>query len=256
MRYPHEPGFLPALVCVLAIAAIASATTPIYEEDFEGAGSDIADFGFTQPNGWNDGPQPVGVSAGLGGRALLPPTGGDQSLRHSTTPIDISPALADDVISITLRADMYATTLGGDGYVGISTGACCNNTGIHIGASAGAWKLDLRGMGDSDASGLHLIDTTGFDMLNKPVVVEAFVDLVANMVTGSVTDPATGDSISVATALIEPGNFAGITSISIQGVEIVQSPDIDNISLTYVIPEPATVALLGLGVLGLCRRRR
>jgi len=120
--------------------------------------------------------------------------------------------------------------------------------------AAGTSQVALRGLvpGPSPTAGLDwvtgtLICTTAFchafSQVNPWGVAGMDLTNFQISTTGFIIDPAT----PVGTVL----NFAWRTTPTIQGLDFFGVTNAPGVSITVVVPEPTTVALLGLGLLGL-----
>ena len=195
-----------ALAVLFAAAGVAQAVN--YQEDFEGAGSTLLDFGYgTQ--GFLNTPHPVGAAPGLGGRAAQQSNSG-----HWRVPITKNPFSTDPILH--WQADVYMAAAPGDSWLGVQKNICCNNEGLDIGNTAVGWTLDGRQLPDLGQidDGLELgqfnlgAGTSGYE---TPVTVHVAIDSNTSNLRVFITDRDTPSTVHVDRTIALTGIFC-ITS--------------------------------------------
>ena len=262
------------LALFLVMASTASAvqiTQTLFEEDFEGGdGFVAADYGWTSQGGPSDNLEvnsttnlPTGAydgdtyGAGTGARIW----GG---VSHVVPGVAASAANAD-VGSYTLSFDAsvaYGSNTNGTGNAGVHFGAY--NHGLFYNRNNGnGWRFESNML----AAGQTEKTTNPGLLANTPVRATMTYDMATNMVSArlvQISNPS--NSFDFTPVAFTDAELAGISTDLVIYSDINPYPtayadqgiDVDNILITQTlrIPEPATLALLGLGGLAMLRRRR
>ena len=268
------------IVAIFAGLCLGTAQADILlSEDFEGtldADPTIGDFGFTT-NDLNilTTAVPVGATSGLAGgsanQAALKPGG---SVAYWIRPV--APTFFGNTVRLTFDMDV-PDAYAGEGYVGLNTGSCCNESGIFVGLTGTGWNLDLQGL--AGGQNMFITESEGIASAGTTLGVSVQVDI---------TD--TGGTIGFGEIKVDLFNEGTTTSLpgtsqyvyNLNATQRALLPTLDNVAMGFAgatgineidnivvdqgppfgipgIPEPTSLALAVMGLIGfvtLSRRRK
>ena len=245
------------LIATLAVllAAVGVAQAVNYQENFEGAGSNLSDFGYAAESvvGGGDSSIITGVAGTNATTSRLSAGAGSMRIAHG---VDFTGA---DYVFF----EYDALFVSGDNWAGITTATCCNNEGIMVGKGL---SVDMRAnfpQASGNTQDLGVIQNEGASLLNTPVHIRMDYDRSGTgaVLTVEATPVGGGTSYGTWTENInatEADNIDLLTHFYIQAIGGNDRVEIDNI-VVGVVPEPTSLLLLSIGTLGLVvssRRRR
>jgi hypothetical protein len=155
--------------------------------------------------------------------------------------------------NITVSFDWYATTQGE------------GNMQLQYTSDGSTWNNVKLTLGGSDAGLVLSNNTTSANTVNGWFVSDSILNGVAGAgqdwftgLTATITDPAAGNDTNFAIRIVNAST--GVDDVSTQGKALNNSSGnwrLDNVDITgLAVPEPSTVAMVGLGLLGMLTLRR